>query len=393
MGAELLDWLNLLLRLLHVVTAIAWVGASFYFIWLDLSLEPPAEAKSARGLAGELWAIHGGGIYEVGKYRLEPPQMPETLHWFKWEAYSTWLTGAALMISYYYLRADTQLVLPGGPLPGPAFAVAVSVGLLAATLVLYEAFVRFTREVSGAAQLLLLTAALLAISALSFELFAPRAAILHVGASLGTIMAANVFLGIIPSQKSLVAAIEAGGAPDMALALAAKRRSTHNNYFTLPVLLCMLAGHSPILFAHPWAWLLVPALALLTLCARHYFNLKHRGQHRPLVLVAPLLAFLAFAVLSASDQRTTALPFDARVSDSDARVLMLTHCTNCHARQPTQPGFTAPPGGYVFESLDDLRRQRDLVSTSIASQYMPLGNLTQLSNADRAQLLSWLAAN
>ena len=388
-SAEIIDWLNLLLRFLHVVTAIAWIGASFYFIWLDLSLEAPTEAKRKQGLGGELWAIHGGGIYEVGKYTLEPPAMPANLHWFKWEAYSTWLTGAALMISYYYLRADTQLILPDGPLGGPAAGIVASVAMLLAGLALYESVIRLAPKLPGVVQVVLFTGVVLALSWAAYAVFAPRAAILHVGATLATIMAANVFLGIIPSQKSLVRAIERGEAPDAELALSAKRRSTHNNYLTLPVLVCMLANHSPMLFGHPYAWLLVPAAALITMTARHYFNQRNAGAHRPWLLVAPALAFLLLAGVAAR----TALPTSTGqpVEAAQVQPLVVAHCTPCHAEQPTQLGFAAPPGGYVFNTVEDLRTHSSAVVTSIASGYMPLGNLSGMTPQERQLMLDWLA--
>lgn len=386
--AAVLDWLNLLLRFAHVVTAIAWIGASFYFIWLDLSLETPSPEKADRGLGGELWAIHGGGIYEVGKYRLSPPAMPKTLHWFKWEAYSTWLTGTALMITYYYFRADTQLHHVEGWLATPAMAVAASVGILLVGLAFYEAFVRLLRSAGLGVQMLVLLVLLTATSWLSFQLFAPRAAILHVGAMLATIMAANVFLGIIPSQKALVGAIERGEAPDAALAVSAKLRSTHNNYLTLPVLFCMLSNHSPFVFGHPQAWLLVAAIAATVMAARHFFNVKHTGKLQPAWLIGAFAAFVGIAIVAGKTSHPVA-PVDASVTAAQVQPIISAHCTVCHSEMPTQPGFAAPPGGYLFRTPADVDAQATLVATSLASGYMPLGNITGMTDEERALLNSW----
>lgn len=391
MDALFLDWLTGLLRFLHVITAIAWIGASLYFIWLDLSLEQPSDDKAKRGLGGELWAIHGGGIYEVGKYRLAPPSMPSTLHWFKWEAYSTWLTGTALLIVYYYLRADTALVGAEGWVSTPAAAIVASVAYLLGGLAIYEAFIRSPLRASLPAQLIGLVTLLCAASWLAFELFAPRAAILHVGAVLATIMAANVFLGIIPSQKALVAAIEAGDTLDPEPAINAKHRSTHNNYLTLPVLLCMLSNHSAMLFSHPHAWLLVVALSLTAIVARHFFNAKHRGNLQPIYLIVAAIAFVAIAIAASVTRHTVAVDTDARVDAADVQALVTEHCGVCHAEQPTQPGFAVAPGGYLFRTPADLTDNASLAATSIASGYMPLGNLTGLSDEQRATLLAWIA--
>ncbi|MCR9279550.1 MAG: urate hydroxylase PuuD [Pseudomonadaceae bacterium] len=388
MDPVFLDWLTLLLRFLHVITAIAWIGASLYFIWLDLSLQTPDADKLERGLGGELWAIHGGGIYEVGKYKLAPPAMPATLHWFKWEAYSTWLTGTALLIVYFYLRADVALVKIDGPLVSPSLTIVASIAYLLAGLAIYEAFVRSPLRANATAQLLGLVVLLAGASATAFELFSARAAILHVGALLATIMAANVFLGIIPSQKALVAAIEAGTPPPAERAINAKLRSTHNNYLTLPVLLCMLSNHTPLLFGHPHAWLLVVALSLTAVLARHFFNAKHRGKTQPLILVISALLFIAIA-WAASQTNSTVVAPSAPVEISEIQSIVTTHCGVCHAEQPSQPGFAAPPGGYLFRTPADITAQAALVKTSLESRYMPLGNLTGMTDAERAALIQW----
>jgi len=391
MNAELLDWLNLVVRWAHVITAIAWIGASFYFIWLDLSLQQPSDEKLAKGFAGDLWAIHGGGIYEVGKYASHPTPMPTRLHWFKWEAYSTWLTGSALLILLYYVRADTYLVGNNLLINDPTVAIIASIGFLAAGLGCYEVIMRTAFGKTVRRQAIALVALIVLASALAFALFAPRAAMLHVGAMIATLMAANVFLIIMPSQRAFIAAIEAGNQPNPELAIRAKHRSTHNNYLTLPVLFCMLSNHSAFVFNHPQAWALVPIISAIAALARHYFNLKHQGKNRPAVLLVAAILFIAVAI-AANLTRSPPLTSDTTASAQAVQVVISKHCTSCHAQKPTFAGYATPPGGYVFETPADLHEQPDRVISSVSSNYMPLANMTGITQQERALLVSWVTA-
>ena len=302
MDIQILDWLTFLLRWVHVITAIAWIGASFYFIWLDLSLEQPSEAKLKAGLSGELWAIHGGGIYEVGKYASHPQAMPQTLHWFKWEAYSTWLTGSALLILIYYFKADAYLVGASLWFDTAPTAIAGSIGYLLGGVLGYELAMRYLVK-STLARALLMFGLVVVLSYIAFQAFAPRAAILHVGAVLATMMAGNVFLVIIPSQKAFVRAIEEGGTADINLSLNAKARSTHNNYLTLPVLFCMLSNHAAFIYGHAYAWIFVVAFSCVAAFARHYFNAKHAGNHQPWILVVAAALFVVLVEFNFANQQ------------------------------------------------------------------------------------------
>jgi len=402
MDIQLYDWLTFFMRWLHVITAIAWIGASFYFIWLDLSLETPRPEQAEKGFIGELWAIHGGGIYEVGKYKLNPAQMPERLHWFKWEAYSTWLTGSALLVLVYYVRAQTYLIGPDSAFTTAGSAIIGSVAYLGIGLAYYELVMRTPFGARVSRQIAALVLLVCAASWVAFECFAPRAAIVHVGALLATLMAANVFLSIIPSQKALIRAIDAGRAPDPRLGQMAKERSTHNNYFTLPVVFCMLANHAPFVFGHPHAWLLVIAIAAVAAVARHFFNLKHRGQTKPGWLLGAAIGFFAIIVgAAATDGRavktsTTGNDSAAQslnATDLEARVaqLALAHCAQCHATAPSFAAYTTPPGGYLFTTPTELRAQAPLVLTSLQTNYMPLGNLTGLTDTERSMLIQWVS--
>ncbi|HXF97538.1 MAG TPA: urate hydroxylase PuuD, partial [Gaiellaceae bacterium] len=268
MDPYLRDVLDALLRLLHVVAGIAWIGASFYFVRLDLSLRPPPQEDAGAGVVGEFWGVHGGGLYRTQKYRLAPARLPEPLHWFKWEAYATWLSGFALLVVLYYADAEARLVDPAVADLPIWLAVALSAGGLALAWAAYDLLCRTLGERSQAA----LAAAGLALVALAAwaagELFAPRAAYVQVGAMLGTVMAANVLLVIIPAHRGLVRALAAGEAPDPEPLLRAARRSLHNNYLTLPVVFTMLAGHAPFTFGHEHAWLVLVLVSVLAAYVR-----------------------------------------------------------------------------------------------------------------------------
>ncbi len=389
--AYLVDWFSLIVRWLHLITGIAWIGASLHFVWLDNSLEDPGEDKKSEGIKGELWSIHGGGIYNFHKYQLAPPSWPKVLHWSKWEAYTTWITGTLLMIAVYYLQSQSYLVGVGKWIEDPNVAIVASIGYLLSGMLVYEALVR-----SPLRHQPILFAALLALFIgiqcwLATQLFSDRAAFLHVGALMGTIMAGNVFLGIIPAQKVFVAAVQAGLTPDPAPAAFAKQRSTHNNYFTLPVLFCMISNHYPFLYGHHYNWLILIAIIAITAYARHFFNLRHRGIVNPWILIR---AFLAFALLAGLlgyervSQQSAALA--VQVEDELAFTLIDRHCTVCHAQNPTQPGFVAPPAGILMDDRQAVLQSATQMLTAIQTGYMPLGNLTGMTAEERVELSAWL---
>jgi uncharacterized membrane protein len=322
------DWLDLLLRWLHVIAAIAWIGTSFYFVLLDQSLRPPKRASdSEEGVAGELWEVHGGGFYHVQKYRVAPPALPEHLAWFKWEAYTTWLSGFALLVVLYYLDAKSNLVDPTVADLSTGEAIAISLGLLVAAWVVYDVLCRLLgRHELVLGTLLVVLTALAAWGA--GELFAPRAAFLQVGAMLGTIMAANVLFSIIPAHWDLIRAKEDGREPDPGPALAAKQRSVHNNYLTLPVLLTMLAGHFSVLYTTDRAWLVLVALMLLGAWARLFFNLRHAGRTHWWMPIAAGLAVIALALAVKPDEPTaSATPADVAAGKT---VFESSGCVGCH---------------------------------------------------------------
>ncbi|MBB3169483.1 urate hydroxylase PuuD [Simiduia aestuariiviva] len=394
MEALILEWLNLAVRWFHLVAGIAWIGASFYFIWADLSLREPPAAKREQGIKGDLWAIHGGGIYEVSKYHTRPEVMPGTLHWFKWEAYSTWISGSALMVLFYYAQADMMLMKAGGVLSASQSIVA-SVVFIGSGVLIYEMLVRSPLVKRGILFAALLVVLIGAASFVAFELFAARAALVHLGAFMGSVMAGNVLFGIMPAQRKFIAAVGSGDPLPEADMAFAKLRSTHNNYLTLPVLLCMIGNHSPFLYGHPQAWLCITILAALLAWGRHFFNLKHQGQTRYGILLSAALGvvILAGAMAHTTHKALPATEGAKAAADIDGLAqLVATHCGNCHATAPTQAGFAEAPGGLLIETPDQLRALKARALPAIQSSYMPLGNFTGLTDEQRAQMLAWLSA-
>jgi uncharacterized membrane protein len=392
MEAYIVDWFSLIVRWLHLITGIAWIGASLHFIWLDNSLQEPPQWKKDKGVKGDLWAIHGGGIYEFNKYHLAPPSWPTTLHWSKWEAYTTWITGTFLIVAVYYLQAQSFLVGPDNWISDPQLAVAASVGFLTLGIGFYELAVRSPLKHKAMAFAILIVFYLTFLSWLSVQLFSDRAAYLHIGALMGTIMAGNVFLGIIPAQKAFVKAIEAGNEPNADLAAFAKLRSTHNNYFTLPVLFCMISNHYPFLYGHEYNWVILIYVMGIMAYARHFFNLRHRGIVSPWIIVRAVIAFLVLAVVLGYERVADTGAQTVNFDDNEMMAVVQKNCTVCHSQSPTFPGFLAPPGGVIMDSKDDVMGSAARMTTAVRSNYMPLGNVTNMSKEERADLLAWFAS-
>ena len=378
------EWLDLLVRWLHVVAAIAWIGSSFYFIALDNHLRPPEdEADAERGVGGEAWEIHGGGFYQVQKYRLAPRTLPEPLHWFKWEAYSTWLSGFALLIVLYYVNADTYLIDKSVADLRPWQAIAISVALLVVAWLVYDGLCRLIRnELALAAVLLaLVTLAAWGVS----RLFSGRAEYIQIGAMLGTMMAGNVFFVIIPAHWDLVRARQAGREPDAAAALRAKERSVHNNYLTLPVVFTMISNHFPITYGHTYSWLILVALLLIGAWVRHFFNLRHTGRTAWWIPVTAALAIavVAIAIRPHGSSGGAAVPF------SRAQAIVQERCVPCHSAHPTRVDIA--PMGLVFDTPAEIRAQATLIEqVAVRTKVMPLGNQTKMTQAERDALGAWI---
>ena len=392
MSAFVADWANLLLRWAHLIAGIAWIGTSFYFIALDLTLRRRDGAPE--GVTGTAWEVHGGGFYRVDKFAVAPPSLPEHLTWFRWEAYLTWMTGFALLVVQFYLDAPAWLIDPA-VMPLDAWqAVAISVGSLAVGWVVYSALCR--SPIGGKAAVLAATVfALLVVASWGYtQVFSARAALVHAGVLIGTIMAFNVFMVIIPSQKKVVAALVAGEAPDPRLGEVGKQRSVHNTYLTLPVLLLMLSGHYPMLTGHPHAWLLVALIIVGGGCARHF--LVHLEVGTPFASTAWTLPVMAVA-LAVAVTMTAPTSRDSGavqpVSDVEVLGIMDAHCVSCHAEKPANPAFGTAPKNLVLETVADLRRYADLVDLhSVRTRTMPLGNLTGMTDEERERLGAWISA-
>jgi uncharacterized membrane protein len=387
----LTDWLDFVLRWLHVIAAIVWIGTSFYFVALDNHLRPPERRRDVEdGVGGETWEVHGGGFYLVQKYRVAPRLLPEPLHWFKWEAYTTWLSGFALMIVLYYLNADTYLVDASVLDLSVGAAVGISIALLAVAWVVYDGLCRLLED-----QELLLAACLLGLVTLAAwacgELFAARAAYLQVGSMLGTIMAANVFFVIIPAHWGIVRAKQAGREPDPAPGLRAKQRSVHNNYLTLPVLFAMLAAHFPFTYGHSYAWLILVVIMVVGAWIRLFFNLHHQGRNVwaiPITAAAALvvLAFVIEPSSSEGGRSGQTVPF------STVRRIVENRCQPCHSSQPTNPQFTSAPAGVELDTHDEIRQRAEQIrAQAVDSTAMPLGNVTHMTAAERQLLGQWIA--
>ena len=393
MDPYLNEWLNLIIRFAHLITGIAWIGASFYFVWLDNHLEKPPQEKLDKGIGGDLWAIHGGGFYEVAKYKLAPPKMPSTLHWFKWEAYTTWITGFLLLTLMYYVGAESYLIDKRVADLTQFQAIALGLGAIIVGVGSYEALVRTKLRNHGIILGLILIAVATALSYGLTQVFSARGAYIHMGAIIGTIMAGNVFFGIMPSQRALVKAVEAGNAPDPAFGLNAKVRSTHNTYTTLPIIFIMISNHYPMTYNHSANWLVLIAIILITAAVRQYFVLRHFGKQKPLVLVAAVVATIALAFVIAP--RSTEISAEQKqqvVSNDQVVQIIEQRCNSCHSNNNTDDIFKSAQAGVIFNDIDAIKQWAPRIKARVIdAKDMPFMNKTAMSDEERTKLAIWLA--
>ncbi|CAN5261212.1 urate hydroxylase PuuD [soil metagenome] len=391
----ILDWLNLMVRWLHLITGIAWVGASFYFVWLDNTIKPPkiGSEQDLKGVSGELWAVHGGGFYNPQKYLLAPKELPAELHWFKWEAYSTWLSGVALLIIVYYCNASAMMIDKTVADISSYQAIAIGVGAMLAAWAIYDALCRSPlgkrNLLFGLVMFLLLVAAAFVLS----RWLSGRAAYIHVGAMIGSIMVGNVLMVIIPGQKKMVAAMLGGRVPDAIHGLRGKQRSVHNNYFVLPLLFIMISNHYAMTYGHAWNWLILAGFMAAGVLIRHFFNLKHKGIINWAYPAAGCGILLAVAIAIApfpSSSSTNSSVSPAADQFGRVQAIVSQRCASCHAAHPTQPGFAAAPAGILLETPAQLRQHGARVyRQAVQLKTMPLANLTRMTDAERAALGTW----
>ncbi|MNF49875.1 Cytochrome c [compost metagenome] len=436
MEAHLTEWLNLSIRWVHMITGIAWIGASFYFVWLENNLN---RANPRDGLSGDLWAIHGGGIYHLEKYKLAPPKMPDNLHWFKWEAYFTWLSGVALLTVVFYLNPTLYLIAPGVDI-APAAAVAIGIGSLIAGWFIYDLLCDSPLGKTPALLGLVLFVLIVGASWAFTQVFSGRGSYIHVGALIGTIMVGNVFRIIMPAQRALVKAIEENRTPDPVLPAKGLLRSRHNNYFTLPVLFIMISNHFPSTYGSQYNWLILAGIAVIAVLVRHYFNTRHDSNKFAWTLPAGALGMICLAFVTAPNykaaepslavepahqehaapaassaaapvaeaskpqaaeqatapaQPAAAAPAQASsgsTSYDKVHSVIQERCTVCHSAKPTSPMFTSAPGGVMLDTPQQIQMLAPKIQAqAVASQIMPLGNITQMTQEERDLIGRWIA--
>ncbi|MFA7438818.1 urate hydroxylase PuuD [Castellaniella sp.] len=401
MESFFLEYGNLLLRWLHVIAAIAWIGESIHFVMLDLSLRPPKSAHDKQlGIDGELWAVHGGGFYHHQKYLTTPPKLPDDLHWAFWKAYTTWLSGFGLFILLYLLRADIYLVNPASPWEWARQMDGQQAGLLAVLFLIvgYNVYSRLCRLISPTVNhdgwLSLAVGIMMIIVAwLSVQIFPGRAAFLITGALMATCMSANVFFWIIPGQRRMVKALKTGGTPNPLDGAWGKQRSVHNTYFTLPVIFLMLSNHYAFTYTNAYAWVIMVLFIFSGALIRQYFVLRHTGKNDlrfPLAGII-LLAVIGWLAAPSADSGAQAMINPAAEQVTVARVhgIVQARCTECHSAKPTQPGFAAAPAGILLDTEQQIVQHASQVKEAVASQYMPLANLTQMTPEERALIARW----
>lgn len=398
MQAYLIDFVNLLLRWLHVIAAIAWIGESIYFVMLDNSLRTPkAEEDREKGVFGEMWSVHGGGFYHNQKYATAPAKLPNDLHWSFWKAYTTWLSGFALFVILYMVNPGFYLVNPNSPwewaanMTGWQANVLALAFLLGGWVVYNELCKRISPNMDRDGLLSVAVAVMMVIVAyLSTQMFTGRAAFLLTGAVMATAMSANVFFWIIPGQRRMVKAMKAGDAPNPLDGKRGKQRSVHNTYFTLPVVLLMVSNHYSFIYSHELAWVVMVMFIFAGALIRQFFVLMHAGKTQPAYPAFGVgLILLAFWVAAPSASSTSGDAGSQGPDQAQITGLIEQHCVQCHARNPEHAGFSAPPAGFAFDSWDEILGQKAQIQQVVASQYMPLGNMTNMSDEERDIIAAW----
>jgi uncharacterized membrane protein len=385
-----LDWLNLVVRWLHMITGIAWIGASFYFVWLDNTIRPPEPGSDLanKGVSGHLWAVHGGGFYNPQKYLVAPAELPKELHWFKWEAYSTWLSGFALLSIVYYFNAQAMMVDKAVADLSSMQAIGLGIGSLLLGWTVYDLLCRSRLGQHDLAFGVVMFVFIVASAWVLGHYLSGRAAFIHVGAMIGTMMVGNVLMLIIPGQRKLVEAMMAGQKPDPIHGQKAKQRSVHNNYFTLPVLFIMISNHYAMTYGHKHAWAILAVIMAAGVLIRHFFNLRHKGRTvwgYPIAGVALLLALaVALAPKAPVAVAATAGQF------AKVQAVVAQRCLSCHSATPTQAGFATAPAGVMLHDEALIRQNAaKIYQQAVQLKTMPIANLTNMTDDERALIGAW----
>ena len=388
MKLYLIDWLSLSLKLLHVIAGIAWIGASFYFNWLENKLN---RINNRDEIAGHLWAVHGGGFYYLEKYKKYPQKLPEPLHWFKWEAYFTWISGFLLLSVIYYFNATTYLLASDSSI-SPSNGILASVVGLLLFWVIYDLLCK-SKVVHKSLIFIGIIFIIISISAYFYStIFNPRAVYMQIGAMIGTVMVANVFFVIIPVQKKLVAACEDSTEVSKELGLMGYTRSRHNNYFTLPVLFMMISGHYPMIYSGDYGWVVLIAVVGILVMIRHYFNLRGVGQAKNSLIA--IIAISVFALIYALAPSQVKVQSQEVVSIAEAQVIIEKHCVSCHAAEPSNKAFAIAPKGIMLDTKEKINTHKDQIyRQAVLSKAMPIVNSTNMTDQEREQLGVWIEAN
>lgn len=384
---HLMEWLNIIVRLMHITFGIAWIGASFYFVFLENALNRTDNVRDE--LAGNLWAVHGGGFYYLEKYKIAPKTIPKNLHWFKYEAYFTWISGFSLLFVVYYFNAKAMLIDTNVLNMSSSTAIAIGIGSFAVAWLLYDLLCK--SPLIKKPTLFTVIGFLLAVGFAFFysHVFSARAAYIHFGAMLGSLMVGNVFFVIIPSQKAMVKAAQLGEPLNPALGKKSLVRSLHNNYFTLPVLFVMISNHFPSTFGNSYSWAVLVAITLGTAGIKHYLNLKEKGRYNVYVLPVSVLILLAAGFMTAPQKDTNACA--TTVSFAEVNAIITARCISCHSSKPTDDVYTAPPNGVVYDTPQDIVKMKDkIMQRVVITRTMPQNNKTNITPQERDAIRCWI---
>lgn len=383
---HLMEWLNIVVRLMHITFGIAWIGASFYFVFLENALNRTEDVREE--LAGNLWAVHGGGFYYLEKYKVAPKVIPKHLHWFKYEAYFTWVSGFSLLFVVYYFNAKAMLIDTNVLNISSAAAIGIGIGSFAIAWILYDLLCKSPLIKNPLAFALVGFAILTGFAYFYAHVFNARAAYIHFGAMIGSIMVGNVFFVIIPSQKAMVAAAKEGNPVDPAIGKKALARSLHNNYFTLPVLFVMVSNHFPSTFGNPYSWAVLAAISLGTAGVKHYLNLKEKGKYNVYILPVSVGLLLAVSFVTAPSKNTEECK---TVSFSEVNTIINKRCIQCHSSKPTDDVYTAPPNGVIYDTPADIVKKKDLIMQRVVvTKTMPQNNKTNITPEERSIIRCWI---